>query len=400
MSLPTSALPLSVCAILFGAPGILAQEQGQDIPADTEIQTTESGLKYSVLHRGEGTARPKLGDKVKVHYTGWLTDGTKFDSSRDRGAPSDFVVGQVIEGWNQGLQLMSAGDRFKLTIPGDLAYGASGRPPKIPADATLVFDVELISFVSAPVFVKANPEATETTESGIKYEILKPGEGDSPTEKDFFQIVYTVWDRNGRMLDSTFQTGRPIEGKVEDMQLAFLREIPMLLKRGGVCRIEVTKDQSFGERVPSQFGDLGPEGITVWQLELKGFSPPQPVPEYSMPDASDLTTTDSGLKYQVIEEGEGESPKMFQPVKVHYAGWLTDGTLFDSSIERGSPMSFTLGQVIQGWNEGLMLMKPGAVYKFVIPPELGYGTQGTPGGPIGPDATLVFYVKLIGAGGD
>ena len=165
-----------------------------------------------------------------------------------------------------------------------LGSGAIARPPYL--DVATGLD-DAIPFVPLAFLgyglVYVVPAAClwlETTESGIKYEILKPGEGDSPTEKDFFQIVDTVWDRNGRMLDSTFQTGRPIEGKVEDMQLAFLREIPMLLKRGGVCRIEVTKDQSFGERVPSQFGDLGPEGITVWQLELKGFSPPQPVPEY------------------------------------------------------------------------------------------------------------------------
>src|SRR5262245_30716559 len=113
------------------------------IPADTEIQTTASGLKYSILVAGKDGPHPKRGEKVKVHYTGWLTDGTKFDSSRDRGTPTEFTVGQVIEGWNEALCMMTAGARWKLTIPPKLGYGEHGQGP-IPANATLVFDVELI----------------------------------------------------------------------------------------------------------------------------------------------------------------------------------------------------------------------------------------------------------------
>ena len=90
------------------------------------------------------------GDTVEVHYTGWLTDGTKFDSSRDRGQTTKFGVNQVISGWTEGLKLMTPGMRCKFIIPGDLAYGAQGRPPKIPANATLVFDVELVDVISMP----------------------------------------------------------------------------------------------------------------------------------------------------------------------------------------------------------------------------------------------------------
>jgi peptidyl-prolyl cis-trans isomerase A (cyclophilin A) len=108
--------------------------------------TTDSGLKYVVEAEGAGDS-PKVGDMVKVHYTGKLLDGTKFDSSVDRGAPIDFPVGQgrVIKGWDEALLSMKKGEKRVLIIPANLGYGPSGRGP-IPPNATMVFDVELIDF--------------------------------------------------------------------------------------------------------------------------------------------------------------------------------------------------------------------------------------------------------------
>jgi FKBP-type peptidyl-prolyl cis-trans isomerase len=112
---------------------------------DNKVVTTDSGLKYVVLNEGTG-ATPKTGQTVVVHYTGTLEDGTKFDSSRDRGQPFSFKlgVGQVIKGWDEGLSTMKVGDRRKLTIPPELGYGARGAGGVIPPNATLVFDVELL----------------------------------------------------------------------------------------------------------------------------------------------------------------------------------------------------------------------------------------------------------------
>lgn len=105
--------------------------------------TTASGLAYIDLKVGEGDS-PKATDKVEVHYTGWLTDGTKFDSSLDRGQPITFPLNGVIAGWTEGVGSMKVGGKRKLIIPYDLAYGENGRPPTIPPAATLVFDVELL----------------------------------------------------------------------------------------------------------------------------------------------------------------------------------------------------------------------------------------------------------------
>ena len=107
-----------------------------------------------------------------------------------------------------------------------------------------------------------------------------------------------------------------------------------------------------------------------------------------------VVTLPSGLQYQVLKEGNGKSPKATDKVVCHYEGMLIDGTMFDSSIQRGEPATFPLNGVIAGWTEGLQLMKEGAKYRFFIPYQLGYGERGA-GASIPPFATLVFDVELI-----
>lgn len=140
-------------ALAERAPSAVAEQLSQKKPAPTKVNqmsdekvvTTDSGLKYTEIKEGTG-ATPKKGQTVTVHYTGTLEDGTKFDSSRDRGQPFSFKlgVGQVIKGWDEGLSTMKVGDRRKLIIPPELGYGARGAGGVIPPNATLIFDVELL----------------------------------------------------------------------------------------------------------------------------------------------------------------------------------------------------------------------------------------------------------------
>ena len=123
------------------------QKAGEDFLAKNkkrkEVTTTKTGLQYEVLKKGDGEP-PKASDTVRVHYHGTLIDGTVFDSSVDRGEPAEFGVGQVISGWTEALQLMKVGDKWKIVLPSELAYGKRGSPPKIGPDSVLVFEVDLL----------------------------------------------------------------------------------------------------------------------------------------------------------------------------------------------------------------------------------------------------------------
>ncbi|MDY7218675.1 FKBP-type peptidyl-prolyl cis-trans isomerase [Denitrificimonas sp. JX-1] len=124
------------------------------------VKTTESGLQYEVLEDASG-AQPKLNDSVSVHYHGTLIDGSVFDSSIDRGEPIEFPVGAVIPGWVEGLQLMNVGAKYKFYIPSDLAYGAQSPSPAIPANSTLIFEVELLDIPSQSVEDEKDTEAAD-----------------------------------------------------------------------------------------------------------------------------------------------------------------------------------------------------------------------------------------------
>jgi peptidylprolyl isomerase len=231
--------------------------------------TTESGLQYVINKEGAGE-RAKSGDLVEVHYTGKLTNDTVFDSSVSRGKPLKFKLGEgmVIRGWDEGIALLNVGDKATFTIPAELGYGE--RPVgSIPANSTLVFDVELLSIVQPPK----------------------------------------------------------------------------------------------------------PYGV----------------------EKKDTVKLESGLAYILVNKNdEGVLPTRGKNVQVHYSGYLEDGKMFDSSVERGEPFVFPLGlgRVIRGWDEGVALLKTGEKARFIIPSDLAYGDRGYPP-VIPPKATLIFDVELI-----
>jgi FKBP-type peptidyl-prolyl cis-trans isomerase len=185
-------------------------------PADAEV--SPSGLRSKVLKAGTGKNYPEPQDLVEVHYTGWKSDGTKFDSSRDRNAPAQFTVDGAIKGWSEGVQKMVVGEQRRLWVPPALAYGQ--HPPDRAPAGPLVFDLELLKIVKRPPALPAPPDLgsppAQKTKSGLAYKVLQKGTGTQhPAPNNQVEVHYTGWAPDGRMLDSSVVRGQPMK-----MQLA------------------------------------------------------------------------------------------------------------------------------------------------------------------------------------
>ena len=351
-------------------------------------------IEYTETEAGTG-AQPKPGDIVTVHYTGMLEDGTIFDSSIESGQPFTFVLGQgqVIPGWDQGIALMHEGGKATLVIPPELAYGTTGRD-QIPPDATLTFEVELVEVLAAPEPADIALEDYETTESGLKYFDLEPGRGESPVSGDSVTLHFYGWLEDGTSLGGTTD-GPPASFQIGGNQVfPGLEEGVSTMSVGGQRQLLIPPELAFGD---TGSASVPPNATLIIEVTLLNIVPlPEPAvfPEV---DESEYEETASGLQYYDIEIGEGASPLPGQQVQVHYTGWLTDGTKFDSSIDRGLPFPFPLGvgSVIPGWDEGVSTMQIGGIRLLRIPSELAYGPQGN--GDIPPNATLIFEVRLLDA---
>jgi FKBP-type peptidyl-prolyl cis-trans isomerase len=169
----------------------------------------------------------------------------------------------------------------------------------------------------------------------------------------------------------------------------FMNEAQGLMRAGSRVLFLVPPDQAFGTR---ELPNLPPGSPSLWQLQVVSVLDATK-PEFTLPADGELTATPSGLKYKVLREGTGKQPTAASTVLAHYTGWLTSGTQFDSSWDRGAPISFPLKGVVPGWTEGLQLVEEGGRILLVIPPELGYGARAT--GSIPANSTLVFIVDLV-----
>lgn len=373
----------------------LKDKNGNIIPID-KFTSTPSGLKYFITEKGRGV-QPKPGDKVSVHYTGKLQNDSVFDSSLNSGQPFSFVLGtgKVIKGWDEGIALLNQGDKAILIIPPTIGYGPNANGP-IPANSTLVFDVELVSVTPdikvEPFDVKGRD--TITTASGLKYIIVTKGSGEKPKKGSNISVHYTGYFRDGKIFDSSVKRGEPIKFAVGQNQvIKGWDEGLMLMQPGEKARLIIPYNLAYGENGrPPQ---IGPKTDLIFDVELISVSPEVQVTPFDIKGKKAITTA-SGLQYIVVKEGKGAPATKGSMVKVHYTGYLDDGSIFDSSVKRGDPIKFQVGvnQVIPGWDEGLQLMKVGDKFRLIIPGKLAYGEKGVPN-LIGPNATLTFDVELM-----
>ncbi|NNC74001.1 MAG: FKBP-type peptidyl-prolyl cis-trans isomerase [Acidimicrobiia bacterium] len=235
-----------------------------------------------------------------------------------------------------------------------------------------------------------------TTASGLQYTITDQGFGDQPKPGDLVEVHYTGTLEDGTEFDSSYDRGQPFSFRLgQGAVIAGWDEGIGYLAVGSSATLVIPSDLAYGDRAN---GDIPAGSTLIFDVELVGIVPGPPEAPSAIAD-DQYTTTDSGLRYHDIEVGDGDVAVDGSLAEVHYTGWLTDGTRFDSSLLRDRTFQFVVGAggVIAGWDEGVAGMAVGGKRQLVIPPELGYGDAGA-GGVIPGGATLVFEVELISIG--
>ena len=247
------------------------QNTEAEAPVIGEEVTTPSGLKYIDEIIGTGTT-PKGGDKVKVHYTGTLEDGTKFDSSHDRDKPFSFPLGlgRVIKGWDEGIATMQVGGKRKLIIPAELGYGERGAGKIIPPGATLHFDVELLEVIEAFVDTDFSlPGREENTNSGLRMIIHKDGNGEKPLTGQTVNVHYTGLLETGFKFDSSHDRDKPFsfplgQGRV----IKGWDEAIALMSKGEKRTLIIPPELGYGSRSK---GKIPSNSTLIFEVELIDF---------------------------------------------------------------------------------------------------------------------------------
>jgi peptidylprolyl isomerase len=359
-----------------------------DLAAPPESSTrTASGLAWRMLGAPAAAAeRPGPNDKVETRYTGWTTDGRMFDTTEVSGTTREFRVTGVIPGFEEAVQLLSIGEKGRFWIPEALAY--PGRPGK--PQGMLVFDLELIGITRGPqpiVPVAAPPEDAQQSESGLAWVVLEEGNlaAEPPGPADTVLVEYSSWTPDGRLIDTTAFAGDP-EAFTLDLTIAGFRETFATMLPGERRQVWI----------PSELTELDGQhvhaGTVVFDLKLLSYLKPPQTPASVAAIPPDAQRSVTGLAWQVLVPGTGDRhPARGQTVEALYAGWTTDGALFDSTHSYGRAARFVLDDSMPlGWNEALFGMVTGETSRVWIPEDLAYmGRKDRPRG------MLVFEIELV-----
>ena len=244
---------------------VISSSKGEEM----NYTKTDSGLEYVITENGRGVLAT-AGNRVKVHYTGTLEDGTKFDSSLDRGEPFTFELGagMVIKGWDEGIALMHVGDKAVLKIPSHLGYGDKDLGT-IPPNSKLIFKVELLEIL--PVIkieeFDIKGKVTSKTESGLEYILVKEGAGIKAAAGNTVNVHYTGYLKDGTIFDSSLKRDQPFSfvlgmGRV----IKGWDEGVAMMKVGDKARLIIPADLGYGERGAG--GVIPPNATLIFDVEL------------------------------------------------------------------------------------------------------------------------------------
>lgn len=356
-------------------------EAKEFVPYTKEIG--HQGLKKLILKAGESWQTPFPGDEVEVHYTGTLSDGTRFDSSLDRGTPFRFKLGQgqVIKGWEQGIGSMKKGEKAIFTIPPELGYGETGSPPLIPPNATLQFEVEMLSWTSVRDICKDGGLLKKTVRDGERWAY--------PKDADEVLVKYEARLEDGAVVS---RSSEGVEFYVKDGYLcpAFSAAVKTM-RKGEKATLTVKPQYAFGERgfeVVENKVTVPPNSTLTVDLELVSWK-----------NVVDITDDKKVLK-KTLKEGEGyERPNEGALLKVKYTGKLENGTVCERKGSDEKPFEFIASeeQVIDGLDRAVMTMKKGEIAMVTILPQYGYKDTKIQRdlATVSPNSTLIYEIELI-----
>ncbi|MFK7802533.1 MAG: FKBP-type peptidyl-prolyl cis-trans isomerase [Anaerolineae bacterium] len=229
-------------------------------------------------------------------------------------------------------------------------------------------------------------------EPQVEYIEHEKGSGPQAEAGDTVAVHYIGTLADGTEFDNSHKRGDPIKFPLGQGRVIQGWDIGIAkMNVGTKATLIIPPELGYGSRGAG--GAIPPNATLKFEVELVEVEKPR---KPAIVDSIDYTTTESGLKFVDLEEGTGPVPNPMQKVAVHYTGWLEDGSIFDSSLDRGTPLDFAVGarQVIVGWDEGVGSMKVGGKRQLVIPPDLAYGERGYPP-VIPPSSTLIFEVELL-----
>ncbi len=273
-ALAIAAIVILVALVVYvsdsvGAPKMPSDGSNGGID-DADLKAVTDGVKFRDLKVGTGEECPRGAD-VKVHYVGWLPDGTEFDNSRKRNEPAKFSLNGVVAGWSEGIPGMKVGGVRKLVIAPEKGYGKQVKGT-IPANSTLIFEVELLEVIPPPPKPKlsdgTDPNAPDDKlkdiGDGLKVRDIKEGSGEPVKEGAEVTIHYTGWLQNGNVFDNSRPRGEPNTFALPDLVKGWQKGIPGM-KPGGIRKLVVPPELGYGGRPK---GDIPPNSTLIFEVEL------------------------------------------------------------------------------------------------------------------------------------